>query len=156
MLTVVTIVFSALVFYLDLKYQVIPNKLTLPAIAAGWLLSWLHGALAPSLIGSLIGFFILLLPFVMGWIGGGDLKMLAALGALMGPSSFISAFFLGILIAGALSLLVLVKNRALLHMVKYMLKLPEGDRYRPISQAIPFGSCMSLAVFTLILMGLVV
>jgi len=156
MLTIVVIVFSALVFYMDLKYQVIPNKLTLPAIVAGWLVSWLHGALVPSLVGSLIGFFILLLPFIMGWVGGGDLKMLAALGALMGPASFIPAFFLGILIAGVLSLLVLVKQCALLSMIKYMLKLPEGDRYRPISQAIPLGSCMSLAVFVLILLGLVV
>ncbi|HZG58199.1 A24 family peptidase [Paenibacillus sp.] len=155
MLTIVTLLFSAIVFYYDLKYQTIPNKLTIPAIGAGWLISLEHGAFVSSLLGSAIGFSVLLVPFLFGWVGGGDVKMLAALGALMGPSPFVSAFFLGILIAGGFSLLVLVKHRALFEMVAYLFRLPEGERYRRINQCIPLGSCMSLAVFALVLFGLV-
>jgi len=153
MLTIVLLLFAALVFYTDLKYQSIPNRLTIPAFAAGWAFSLLSGNGIACAVGASIGFFILFVPYLLGWVGGGDIKMLAALGALMGPEPFVPAFVVGVWIAGAFSFLVLLRRRAFGAMVAHMLRLPQGERYRPIAQAIPFGSCMSLSVFIFFVFG---
>src|SRR5262245_12973799 len=71
----------------------IPNALTLPSAAAGLGLHALHGGAEGGLM-SLAGFvFAGLVPFALHRstqgraIGGGDVKLFAALGALVGPSA---------------------------------------------------------------------
>jgi prepilin peptidase CpaA len=72
----------------DLRRRRIPNALTVPAmvvgLAAHGLASGLSG-LGAAATGLLLGAALFLIPVAMGGMGAGDLKLLAALGALGGP-----------------------------------------------------------------------
>lgn len=85
---------------LDLRWHRIPNALTVGAALLGMTLSlWLGGfvALGQSLVGTLIGFCLLLPGFLLRFTGGGDVKLLAAVGSFLGPHLILYAFLLYIL-----------------------------------------------------------
>jgi prepilin peptidase CpaA len=72
----------------DLRRGLIPNWLTLPPLLlAPPALALVHGpgALAASLLGALLCGIVPLLLFLRGGMGGGDVKLLAAAGAIAGP-----------------------------------------------------------------------
>lgn len=73
--------------YFDLRERRIPNWITIPALGGGLVFHGLSGGIPgipAALVGALAGAAILALPYALGWVGGGDLKLLAAVGALMG------------------------------------------------------------------------
>lgn len=96
---------------LDAEHHWLPDRLTLPLIPAGLLAAWAGFGMAiePRLIGAVVGFLIL---WVIGWsyrrlrgregLGGGDPKLLAALGAWLGwaqlPFVLLGAGLLGLAI----------------------------------------------------------
>jgi prepilin peptidase CpaA len=98
----------------DLRGRRIPNRLTLPAALVGLLL---HTALEggpgaqQAAVGWIVGFAWLLLPCLGGWVGGGDVKLLAAVGALQGPALVSRAGLYGVLIGGLISLAALAAAR---------------------------------------------
>ncbi len=72
----------------DLRDRRIPNWLTFGAAAGGFLYSAAVGGwsgLGAAGAGWLLGLAIFFVPFALGGLGGGDLKLLAALGAWLGP-----------------------------------------------------------------------
>jgi prepilin peptidase CpaA len=76
----------------DLRTRRIPNLLTLGAAAAGFayhLWTGGAGALGQSVLGWLIGVLVFIIPFALGGLGGGDVKLVAALGAWIGPADAI-------------------------------------------------------------------
>ena len=78
----------------------IPNLLNVLLIVTGFTLNFLasgiHGLLL-SLIGMALGFGLLVLPYIMGGLGAGDVKTLSALGALIGPFDLLHVFvYMGI------------------------------------------------------------
>lgn len=87
----------------DIRAHRIPNWLTLTGTILGLIgHAWLGGW--PGLIGSLEGIGIaglLLLPYAVRGLGAGDVKLLAAVGALMGPA-FLLWTLLGTILAGGL------------------------------------------------------
>ena len=79
------IALTLLCMFSDYRRRIIPNFLTLPAMALGLILNlmgrgWINGSLF-SIPGLLAGIGLLLLPFVFGQMGGGDVKLMGALGA---------------------------------------------------------------------------
>jgi len=72
----------------DLRTRRIPNLLTFGGALAGVLF---HGAtgsthgLMMSTAGWVVGLMVFLLPFLLGGLGAGDVKLVAALGAWLGP-----------------------------------------------------------------------
>jgi len=94
----------------DLRCRRIPNLLS--GITAAFGLIW-HGAAqglwSDSVLGAGVGVIVLCIPFLLGGIGGGDLKFLAALGFGLGfgPTLFCSCVMA---IAGAVLALGMVKR----------------------------------------------
>ena len=76
----------------DLRSRRIPNVLTLSAAALGMATSaWTGGpeAAMTSSAGWITGLAIFFVPFALRGLGGGDVKLLAALGAWVGPTDVI-------------------------------------------------------------------
>jgi prepilin peptidase CpaA len=72
----------------DLRSRRIPNVLTFGATAAALVFHAVTGqasGLLQSVEGWLVGAAIFFLPFALGGLGAGDVKLLAALGAWVGP-----------------------------------------------------------------------
>lgn len=73
----------------DLRERRIPNRVTVPAMLVGLGLHWIGGGwlgLADSMLAGLIAGAIFLLFFVAGGMGGGDVKLMAAVGCISGLS----------------------------------------------------------------------
>ena len=71
----------------DLKSRRIPNYLTYPAVLLAfgyWIVKGDGRALLYAALGLLIGFGLLLLLYLLGGMGAGDVKLMGALGALVG------------------------------------------------------------------------
>jgi prepilin peptidase CpaA len=71
-----------------------------------------------ALLGWLVGLALMLPGHVFGATGGGDVKLFAAFGTLLGPRAIIFAFFYTALAGGAIALIVAVRRRQLRQMVE--------------------------------------
>jgi len=101
----------------DLRTRRIPNLLTFGATAAAVLFHVVTGGVhggATSLGGWLVGAGLLLAPFVLGGMGAGDVKLVAALGAWLGPVDTVwLALYTGVA-GGVMALVVATLNGYLL------------------------------------------
>ena len=91
------------VTFIDLKHQIIPDVISLPGIAVGLALSWVMPiGIVDALIGAVIGGGILfgiaaayILLTGQDGMGGGDIKLLAMIGAFIGWKGVIVTLLLG-------------------------------------------------------------
>jgi prepilin peptidase CpaA len=85
------------------------NALTLPAIVVGLLVSPFTVGLPTSLLGAATGFSLLALFFALGGVGAGDVKLLTAIGAWLGPEPTLYVFAFSAMAGGmyAIGLMVL-------------------------------------------------
>ena len=94
------LIFSLIIAGIDLKTRRIPNYLTFTCAAGGLGFQvGVHGwaGLGDGLLGLILGFLLLILPYLKGGMGAGDVKGLAALGAWLGPGRTFSLFvFVGL------------------------------------------------------------
>ncbi len=99
----------------DVRSRRIPNWLTLSGAAAGILLHAATGGFAGvgvSLEGMLLGFGAYLVLYCLRAMGAGDVKLMAAVGAIVGPAGWILVFFGTAISSGLLALgLVIFKGR---------------------------------------------
>lgn len=87
---------------IDLRTRRVPNALTGAAAAFGLALAVSGaGRIGPlaALAGGLLGLTLMLPGYLFGATGGGDVKLLAALGTLLGPERILFAYF-GMAIGG--------------------------------------------------------
>ena len=92
---------------IDQRTGRIPNALTAAAALAGLTLATLGltGLTLPmALIGGGLGFGLMLPGRLFGATGGGDVKLMAAFGTLLGPHQVVIAFLIGAIAGGALAL----------------------------------------------------
>lgn len=91
----------------DIRQSRIPNWLTFPAAGCGLALhGWIDGVsgVVFSLIGCVIGLGIFLALHVAGVIGAGDVKLMAAVGSMLGPYGVVVASVLTIMVGGVYAL----------------------------------------------------
>jgi prepilin peptidase CpaA len=98
----------------DLRTHKIPNWLTVSMAAAGlggslYLSGW--AGLTQSATGLLVGLGVFFIPYMMGGMGGGDVKLMAALGALLGMTRVFWVALYGALWGGLLALIVLFAKK---------------------------------------------
>ncbi len=107
-----SILFSLLltISLIDARHYLIPDALSIGGLGAGLALSLLPGppSFLTSVIGAALGFGVLLAVGLLGeWVfkkpamGGGDIKMMAMVGAFLGPAGAMLTVFIGAL-AGTL------------------------------------------------------
>ncbi len=94
----------------DLRSRRIPNALTVPAMAVGVVAlantqGW-DGVLAAG-AGIAIATALLVVPFALRWVGGGDVKFLMAFGACLGPRGALEAFLWATAAGGLLAVAML-------------------------------------------------
>lgn len=87
----------------DLRFRQIPNLLTAPIAVAGLMLAvvdkgWSGGGWAMT--GLVIGAGLFLFPVMMNFVGAGDLKLMAAGGALLGPFGIFQSVLVGSIFGG--------------------------------------------------------
>ena len=94
----------------DVRTRLIRNWLTVSLMLGGLLQScFAGGTVRPgaAALGLLVGFGLLIVPFALGALGGGDVKLLAGIGAWVGPTAVFQIFLaesvigLGIVLAQA-------------------------------------------------------
>lgn len=116
----------------DLRSGRIPNRLTMGAAAAGLLLNVLLGGLNGALAsggGWLLGAGLLFAFFAVGALGAGDVKLLAAVGALKGPAFAFNAFVFTGVAGGIIAIIVLVRRRRVRYAVASVAAQVQGLVY---------------------------
>lgn len=120
------LLYSALIVvtFIDLEHQIIPDRITLPGILIGFILGaavlpvgWLN-----SLIGLLLGggLFYLVAVASRGGMGGGDIKLIAMIGAFLGWRYTLLTIFLGALAGAIVGLsLMIFKGKGRKHPVPF-------------------------------------
>jgi leader peptidase (prepilin peptidase)/N-methyltransferase len=124
-------------FAIDLEHQLLPNAITVPGIAVGFLASlFLPPGPVMSLAGIVAGGGVLWLTIEV-WLrlrgveamGFGDVKMLAMIGAFLGLELTILTFILSSLMGGLIGLFVI------------------GTRRGGMGTALPYGTMLAVAAF---------
>jgi prepilin peptidase CpaA len=95
----------------DLALGKIYNWLTLPAIVAGLIAGFaLHGGsgLLSAFVGVLLGLALYGWMFLIGVMGGGDVKLLMAFGAWGGAGVAIETSLLGVLLGGVMAAVIML------------------------------------------------
>ena len=147
----------------DIKWKKIPNALTFPAMIIGL---FAHGFMSGvsgflySIEGLFLGLALLIVFYVMGMMGAGDVKLMGAVGSILGPAGVFKAFLFTAIVGGIYAVIVLAYHGQLVGFMKRIalsLKLslltrgptllPNEDKASPIlcyGIAIAIGTSLSL------------
>ncbi|SHE97583.1 leader peptidase (prepilin peptidase) / N-methyltransferase [Desulfofundulus australicus DSM 11792] len=155
------------IFYADVRYRLVPDKLILSILLAGLVGSVYTDRLSDALLGTALGFGIFILPCLFNLAGGGDLKCAAALGAWLGPYGLARSLFAAVLLGAAWGVILKLRRGVLAAWAKTLLiglylrvicgvkgavpvpKLPEHPDAPTPPDTVPFGACMVVAVWVL-------
>jgi prepilin peptidase CpaA len=100
----------------DFRSRRIPNNLTfaalLVALVSHAIAGGLHGV-SQSALGALVAGGILLPGWLKGWMGAGDVKLMAAAGAWLAWPVSLTATLASLIAGGVFALIVAIKHRAL-------------------------------------------
>lgn len=103
-------VWAAALSYLDLRWQRLPDRLTVPAILFSVLIALLWQPAA--ILGGLAwGLFYLLIAVLLGGLGGGDIKLAASLGTLVVLAAGAAGWFLAVAGASLSSAVLMISLR---------------------------------------------
>jgi len=144
--------------FTDLKYHKVYNWITFPGMILGigfnTIFFGLPG-LRDSFIGLLTGGLFLLVGFVWGGIGGGDIKLLAAVGSLKGYSFVLWGGAYGIILCGIMAVITMVRQKVFVQSIKHIFyslfsllipKLKFVPLEKKDSSPLPFGFFIALGM----------
>jgi prepilin peptidase CpaA len=144
----------------DVRTSKIHNWITYPAMLAGLIGHCFGGAdfhgqrigLVGSLIGMAVGFGPMFLAWRAGGIGGGDAKLMGAVGALGGWEFALASLFYGFAIAGVMAIFVMLRQRIVRRtlgriwrfVVLIMMRSKPGDPSEADSPTIAIGLALAI------------
>ncbi len=123
--------------YFDITQKKIPNFLTLPVILGGLAFYIFSGGFSGFLFsfwGFGLGLAVFLIPYMSGGMGGGDVKLMAAIGALKGAEFILMTTVFTAICGGVIALVYLISKRQLLQTLKKILSMV----------AVPFCNILAL------------
>lgn len=97
----------------DLKSQRIYNWLTFPLMFSGLVAHTVFNGLdglALSGGGFALGLGVMVVPFIFGLMGAGDVKLMAGIGAWLGAQATFTAFLFTCLAGGAYAIVIMLRN----------------------------------------------
>ncbi|MEH7333228.1 prepilin peptidase [Neobacillus drentensis] len=122
MIIIIVLILSLLIsLYTDIKNRKILNTVTFPTLIFSFLYHiWTNGfdGFLFSGKGFLTGLCLLIIPYILGGMGAGDVKLMAAIGALMGTSFVFYSFIYTALIGGVIALLLIIKTNGFRNTIK--------------------------------------
>ena len=137
----------------DWRLRKIPNWLTLGSLLIIFLFETVHSGLSGfinSLLGLLVGLGLLFIPYIAGGMGAGDVKLLGALGAIVGYKEIILICFYTTVCGLVLGIIWLIFNPGRL---KFLITtgqiLPAVDK----KQKIPYGIAILAGTILYIMFG---
>lgn len=152
--------------YMDVRYRRIPNVVVLATLIIGLIINIIFGGLNgmfSSLGGCALAFSMMLMFHIFGAMGAGDVKLFAAIGAILGLKLVLPTFLIVVLLGGALAIYSMVRAgivRATMHNVLMIFvgllpgfqmprfAVPADRRHTiPYGVAITLGSLISLVIF---------
>ena len=107
----------------DIRTRRIPNWLTLTALVLGLALHAWQGTWREAGLGCLLAVVIYLPLFLAGGRGAGDVKLMAALGLILGPTIWIQLFVLTAFIGALWALILVIAKRRLLQTLKNIFEI---------------------------------
>ena len=146
----------------DWRSRKIPNWLTVPALLLGVSVNvafWGVSGILRSLEGAAIVLAALLPVVLLRGLGGGDWKLMGALGAWLGPQRVVIVLLVTIFISGILALVQVILKRRFVDTVRNVWELlrgffvfglqphPEINLNNPTALSLPFGVAAALATF---------
>ncbi len=149
--------------YTELAEKKIYNWVTIPAFCIGVILhGFLEGwpGLLFSLIGCAVGAGIFFVAYLLGGMGGGDVKLIGAIGALAGYIFVMRAIFYSALIGAVMAIVVMAKRGSLKAGFRRIAQLfavffSPSTRKAVLSaaepQEIPYGLAIVLGTFLVLL-----
>ncbi len=108
------LVFVAIAIYTDLKSRRIPNEITVTSLVIALIVQTVIGGpagLLTALGGFAVGFGILFLLWLTGGGGGGDVKLMGAAGAWVGPMPILMIFIGSALFAIGCTMALMVRQQ---------------------------------------------
>jgi prepilin peptidase CpaA len=112
------LVWLMIAVYQDIRYYRIPNALVLSGALVGIVLNTLYLpeadtlGLLTSLSGLIVGLIVLLPLYLLRVMGAGDIKLMAMVGAFVGPAAMLSVTLYVLLAGGVLAIgLLLLRGR---------------------------------------------
>lgn len=124
----------------DIKSHRIPNLLILAGLFAGLLLrAWLEAwpGVVVALEGCAVGLAVLLPFYVLRILGAGDVKLMAMVGAFLGPWGVLGALLGTFLAGGILALAVALRVKAVDRLLQNMKLMARGRRARMSEGLVP-------------------
>jgi prepilin peptidase CpaA len=163
-------IFVAVCLYTDLTERKIYNSVILCGIVAALIiniiqLNMIEGTLF-TFTGLLIGILLLIIPFIMGGLGAGDVKMLGMIGAFTGHGIVVQVMLASAVVGGIYALIVMLAGRKLMSRmwkiiqgfyffaatkkVVYCSNIQDKDAEK---NAIPYGVALSAGVIIIYVLG---
>jgi len=124
---------------IDLHHRILPDRITLPGIALGLIASatLLPATVVDALAGAALGggLYFLIAVASRGGMGGGDIKLIAMIGAFLGWQAVLLTTFLATVVGGLVGVVLMFAFR-------------KGRKY-----AVPFGPFLAAAAIVCVLWG---
>lgn len=149
--------------FTDLRARIIPNWLVIAGVVAGVGLNvalggW-HGLLS-SVLGFGLAAIVSVPLFILRGTGGGDVKLMAAVGSMTGPQNWLVIFVFSSLVGGVWAICLILQSRStrgviwsVLHIAKELVhgrlpfrSQPNLDIGNQKSQSLPRGAVIAAAV----------
>lgn len=131
--------------WIDYAQRRVPNWLNgtlllLGLVAQAWFFGW--SGVGAGVLGMLVGFGLLIVPWLMHGMGAGDVKLMAAIGVWIGPWLTLWSFAAGAVIGGLAAVVMIVSSGRLNH-AKANMAVIMAKCSNPATMFTEFGSAKS-------------